>query len=243
MGRLRRFVIAGLASVTALVTAVVLLSRGPFSGPRVDYSHVPSIAHMSTYQDPDLLARAFNLPVAARYRDGIEFQQNISMCGPTSVANILRSLGVPADQKSALSGTETTTVLGYLPAGLSLDRLARIAQHNLDRHADRIPASGVRRVTVLRDLDLAAFRAEIAHANDLGRRYILNFHRGPLFGRGGGHHSPIAGYLADRDLVLVLDVNVKFRPWLVPTDRLFSATDTVDFATQKKRGLIRIELD
>ncbi|MFL5415667.1 MAG: phytochelatin synthase family protein [Myxococcales bacterium] len=70
-----------------------------------------------------------------------------------------------------------------------------------------------RRVTVLRDLDMEGFRQELTHANDPGRRYTVNFTRGPLFGRGGGHHSPI-GALAEDDLVLVLDVNANFRPWL-----------------------------
>jgi hypothetical protein len=44
---------------------------------------------------------------------------------------------------------------------------------------------------------------ELAHANDPGRRYTVNFARGPLFGRGPGHHSPIAGYLADRGLLRI----------------------------------------
>jgi hypothetical protein len=96
-------------------------------------------------------------------------------------------------------------------------------------------------VTVLRDLDLAGFRQELSHANDPTRRYTVNFSRGPLFGRGGGHHSPIGGYLADRDLVLVLDVNRKYQPWLVSSERLFRAVDTIDKSSHLKRGLLRIE--
>jgi hypothetical protein len=70
-------------------------------------------------------------------------------------------------------------------------------------------------VTVLRDLDLAAFREHLRRANDPSRRYVVNFDRGVLFGTGAGHHSPIAGYLVDEDLVLVLDVNERYGPWLV----------------------------
>lgn len=77
--------------------------------------------------------------------------------------------------------------------------------------------------------------------NDPGRRYIVNFHRGPLFGRGGGHFSPIAGYLPERDRVLVLDVNRNFKPWLVPSERLYAAMDTVDAATGERRGLLLLE--
>jgi hypothetical protein len=96
-------------------------------------------------------------------------------------------------------------------------------------------------VTVLRDLTLAQFREELTHANDPTRRYIINIDRGPLFGTTGGHHSPIGGYLADRDLVLVIDVNEKYKPWLVATDRLFQAMDTIDPGTEKKRGMLLIQ--
>ena len=94
---------------------------------------------------------------------------------------------------------------------------------------------------MLRDLDLAAFREQLTHVNDPARRYVVNFSRVPLFGTGGGHHSPIAAYLREQDLVLVLDVNQKYGPWLVKSDRLYEAMNTVDGAAQKKRGLLLIE--
>jgi hypothetical protein len=121
-------------------------------------------------------------------------------------------------------------VLGYLPEGLTLDQLADIARQKLKR-----------KVTVLRDLDLAAFREQLTHVNDPTRRYVINFSRGPLFATGGGHHSPIAGYLEQEDLVLVLDVNRTYGPWLVKSDRLYEAMNTVDATAKKKRGLLIIE--
>jgi hypothetical protein len=96
-----------------------------------------------------------------------------------------------------------------------------------------------RSVTVLRDLTPEAFRDELAHVNDPSRRYVINFTRAPIFGSGVGHHSPIGGYLEAEDLVLVLDVNEKFKPWLVERPRLYDAMNTVD--GDKKRGLLRIE--
>jgi hypothetical protein len=95
-------------------------------------------------------------------------------------------------------------------------------------------------VTVHRDLDLDAFRTLVRRANDPSVRLVVNFHRGPLFGRGGGHHSPVGGYLEDEDLVFVLDVNDTYHPWLVPTERLFRAIDTVDSASGRKRGVVEI---
>ncbi len=94
---------------------------------------------------------------------------------------------------------------------------------------------------MIRDIDLDEFRSHLRASNDPERRYLINFHRGPLFGRGGGHHSPIAGYLEERDLVLVFDVNEEYRPWLVESARLFEAMDTVDPTIGKKRGLLLFE--
>ena len=76
-------------------------------------------------------------------------------------------------------------------------------------------------------------------SNDPSRRYVVNFSRKPIFGAGGGHHSPIGGYLEAEDLVFVLDVNRKFEPWLVERSRLFTAIDTSD--GDAKRGLLLIE--
>jgi hypothetical protein len=91
---------------------------------------------------------------------------------------------------------------------------------------------------VLRDLTPAAFRDQLRKSNEPTHRYVVNFDRGTLFGAGGGHHSPIAGYLENEDLVLVLDVNAAFGPWLVKSERLREAIDTIDPVAKKKRGLL-----
>jgi hypothetical protein len=94
---------------------------------------------------------------------------------------------------------------------------------------------------VIRDLDLEAFREHLRRSNEPGRRYLVNFHRGPLFTKGGGHHSPLIGYLEDADLAFVLDVNEQFHPWLVPAPRLLAAMDTIDDSTELERGLLLFE--
>jgi hypothetical protein len=218
-------VVAGVMGGAVAIVPPLLFADG------VDYSAVQSIKTMEAYQDPAMMERAWALPVAAVYKkDGVDWQHNGSFCGPTSVVNVARSLGQSTDQRTVLDGTELHTTLGMLWGGATLDELAAVARKKTGKQ-----------VTVLRDLSLAEFRAEVAKANDPARRYIVNFHRGPLFGQGGGHHSPIGGYLADQDLVLVVDVNAKYKPWLVPTERLFAAVNTVDKSSGKKRGLLRIE--
>jgi hypothetical protein len=217
--------LAGLLLGGSALVLPIFLSAG-----HADSVRIVSIKETRDYQDPVLLKKAWTLPVAAAYQADIEFQQNGSVCGPTSLVDVLHSLKQPGNPDSILQGSGFSTVMGYLPEGLTLDQLADLARHKL--HG---------KITVLRDLDLAAFREQLTHVNDPARRYVINFSRAPLFATGGGHHSPIAAYLAQEDLVLVLDVNKKYGPWLVKSDRLFEAMNTVDATAQKKRGLLLIE--
>lgn len=220
---------AGLALGVGLLLASLALTRAALRPARYD---VVSIREHPSYQEPQLLERAWALPVAATYgRDALLFQPKVSYCGPTSLANVSISLGLDpeATPETVLDGTGYCWTGQCIP-GLTLDELAEIARHELD--AD---------VKVLRDLDLDAFRAHMRASNDPRRRYVINFLRGPLFGEGGGHHSPIGGYLEHEDLVFVLDVNADFQPWLVETERLHAAIDTVDSANDQERGLLLIE--
>jgi hypothetical protein len=190
---------------------------------------VVSIAKLPPYQEPGMLAKAWALPAARTFGGSVDYQTNPSTCGPTSLANVERSLGMAgATTKGVLSGSGlcwSGTCLG----GLTLEELAGLARR------------GGLRATILRGLTLDEFRALLLNVNDPGRRYIINFNRGQLFDIGGGHFSPLAGYLQAEDQVLVLDVNAKFRPWLAPTERLFQAMDTIDSSTGQKRGLLLIE--
>ena len=113
--------------------------------------------------------------------------------------------------------------------GLTLDELAVVAG-----------TSTHHQVAVLRDLTYGEFRGELLRSNDPGRRYVINFDRRRLFGEGHGHFSPIGGFLADRDLVLVLDVNARYGAFLVDARRLFQAMDTMDSTSGKKRGLLAL---
>ena len=225
-----RKVLLSIAAVLALLGGAAFVVPPLLFSDGVDYSKAVSIKTAVEYQDPALLEKAWALPVAQLYKPGIDYQSNGSFCGPTSLVNVMRSLGTKAEQATVLEGTDTQTRMGMVVGGLTLDQLGEIVRKKLGK-----------KVTVLRDLDLPAFRAQLMRANDPSVRLILNFNRGPIFGQGGGHHSPIAGYLAAEDLALVLDVNEKYKPWLVKSERLFEAMNTVDKGAGKKRGLIVIE--
>ena len=151
-------------------------------------------------------------------------QSFTSICGPTSVANVLRSMGLPS-RRNPLRG------IGL--RAMSLDQVAR-------ESAEKVPAGWV--VQALRPRTVEELRAELRTSNEPHRRYVANFSRRPLFGRGGGHHSPLGGYLAAEDLAFVLDVNAGYGPWLVDTAALFEAINTIaDWSTGQTRGLVRFE--
>lgn len=226
--RARPFAGLLLASLLALGAGYAWSSR---SGAN-EWAHVDSVRDDAPFQRAALIERAWASPGAASYRARFVSQPNGSFCGPTSLTNAIRSLGLEMSPDDVLEGTSITTLGGFLPSGITLDELADVARTRLPEH----------RVTVMRDLDLAAFRALLARiANEPEIRVVANFHRGPLFATGGGHHSPIGGYLADEDLVFVLDTNDSYEPWLAPTERVFEAIDTIDSATGRTRGLLVIE--
>ncbi|MDK1493091.1 phytochelatin synthase family protein [Sinorhizobium sp. 7-81] len=177
---------------------------------------------------PELMDRAWQLPVAASFGKDVTWQSNGSRCGPASIANAFRSIGEEeTTEAEVLEGTGKCWT-GFCFMGLTLDELAEVAR-----------AKTGREVSVLRDLTAEEFHDHMKRANDPGRRYIVNFTREKIFGAGVGHHSPIAAYLEAEDMVFVLDVNEDYKPWLIERERLFSAMDTFD--GEKKRGLLLIE--
>lgn len=216
------------AVVVAIALGLGIVATAPRFLDGDDYADVASIEQAGTFRDPRRLESAWQLPVASRYGpEGFEYQANASYCGPATVANVLRSLGVSATQQKVVADTEHDTWFGVLPGGLTLDELAALLRLRTGRP-----------VTIVRGGRLDQFREHMRRSNDPASRYVVNFHRGPLFARGHGHFSPVLGYLEGEDLVLVGDVNREYRPFLVETRRLWEATQTVDGATGRLRGLL-----
>ncbi|KAF7818451.1 glutathione gamma-glutamylcysteinyltransferase 3-like isoform X1 [Senna tora] len=70
---------------------------------------------------------------------------------------------------------------------------------------------------------------------------IVSYHRGAFKQTGTGHFSPIGGYHAERDMVLILDVaRFKYPPHWVPLTLLWEAMNTIDQATGHHRGYMII---
>ncbi|KAK3414576.1 hypothetical protein EUGRSUZ_H00437 [Eucalyptus grandis] len=70
---------------------------------------------------------------------------------------------------------------------------------------------------------------------------VSSYHRAAFKQTGTGHFSPIGGYHAGSDMVLILDVaRFKYPPHWVPLTLLWEAMDTVDKTTGQRRGFMLI---
>lgn len=91
---------------------------------------------------------------------------------------------------------------------------------------------------------LAQFRSAILAActrrlDDI--RLVCSYNRSTLQQTGTGHFSPIAGYHADQDLVLILDVaRFKYPAHWISIELLWQSMNTIDPATGKSRGFYLI---
>jgi hypothetical protein len=218
---MKRLCIVGAVGSLCVLATVLFVAAGP---PKVPEDAIQS----SVIRAPELMDRAWTLPVAATFHSNISWQSNGSLCGPASLANVFRSIGEEETTESEILEGTGLCWTGFCIMGLTLDELATVAR----RHTDR-------QVSLLRDITADEFREHMKRSNDPSRRYVINFTREKIFGSGAGHHSPIAGYLEAQDLVLVLDVNEDYKPWLIERERLFAAMDTFD--GDNKRGLLLIE--
>ncbi len=88
-----------LGLAVAAVAAAVLAAWLLWPRPVAPYS----IERIAAYHDPALLRQAWALPVARRYRTNFVYQGNPSICGPTSIADVLRSEGGVATPTQVLA--------------------------------------------------------------------------------------------------------------------------------------------
>ena len=87
------------------------------------------------------------------------------------------------------------------------------------------------------------FRAHVIESatRDDAPVLIVNYSRRTLKQTGDGHFSPLGGYHAASDRVLVLDTaRFKYPPHWVPVDVLFAAMQAEDAATGQPRGWLRV---
>lgn len=90
--------------------------------------------------------------------------------------------------------------------------------------------------------DLATWRSSLVAAARGEGVVIASYDRAGLDQTGSGHFSPIGGYHAAKDLVLVLDVaRFKYPPHWISAERLWGAMHAIDPSTGRSRGWITLQ--
>ncbi|KAI3424114.1 hypothetical protein D9Q98_009475 [Chlorella vulgaris] len=86
------------------------------------------------------------------------------------------------------------------------------------------------------------FRAMVTHACSSAEEHIIvSYSRRQFLQTGDGHFSPIGGYSASEDMVLILDTaRFKYPPHWVPLTMLHSAMAHIDPSTGRPRGFMRM---
>jgi glutathione gamma-glutamylcysteinyltransferase len=89
--------------------------------------------------------------------------------------------------------------------------------------------------------DVVVWRSSLAAAASGDCVLVAAYDRAALDQTGSGHFSPIGGYYAATDMVLVLDVaRFKYPPHWISAERLWQAMHPIDPATGRSRGWIAL---
>jgi hypothetical protein len=115
----------------------------------------PQAIASSVTRTPELMERAWRLPVATTFNRQLTWQSNGSRCGPAAVANAYRSLGDAASTEGKVLAGTGRCWTGVCILGLTLDELADLARANTSR-----------KVTILRDLNEEQFWEHLRRSND-----------------------------------------------------------------------------
>lgn len=124
--------------------------------------------------------------------------------------------------------------------GIDLDTFACLARCN-SAATDVVRA--VPHMHGERDFGEEAFREAVKSAavTSEGEYMVLSYSRKGLGQTGDGHFSPLGGYHAGRDMVLILDVaRFKYPPHWVPLPVLWRAMQFTDSETGLPRGYVRL---
>eukprot|EP01038_Epipyxis_sp_PR26KG_P008724 gene8724-11786_t len=175
-------------------------------------------------------------------------QSEPSFCALSSLSMVLNALNF--DPKKVWKGAwrwvseETLQCESLHICGHSLDR---IKEKGMDFnefvslaicHGVNIEENRVNNIIDSIGYDKFKKYVEFVSSNTMANMFIIcNFSRKTLSQTGSGHFSPIGGYHAEKELVLIMDVaRFKYPPYWVPLRVLWSAMSEVDSNTSNARG-------
>jgi hypothetical protein len=75
----------------------------------------PEVIERSVIHEQTLLEKAWQLATASAFGHDVDYRWNRSLCGPASIANILRSLGEPAGHREKGSCPYDKVLVPYRP--------------------------------------------------------------------------------------------------------------------------------
>ncbi|ORY00139.1 Phytochelatin-domain-containing protein [Basidiobolus meristosporus CBS 931.73] len=162
-------------------------------------------------------------------------QSEPSYCGPSSLAMVLNAMEI--DPKKRWKGNwrwySEELLEGFDPAkqfkcnGVNDSEFLELAQNHCEVEAKSA-----------RDVTLQEFVDDLKRVCSRGTEHIvLSFSRRGLDQAGEGHFSPIGGYNADRQQVLIMDVTrSKYPSYYVSVERIYKSMCEVDKSTGLSRG-------
>ena len=121
--------------------------------------------------------------------------------------------------------------------------LVRASEASSDVAPSGFPSSEIPTSAFPLGSGLAAFRRAVIAASRQGEGefMVLSYSRKALGQTGDGHFSPLGGYHAGRDMVLILDVaRFKYPPHWVPLSLLWRAMQLIDAETALPRGYVTL---
>jgi glutathione gamma-glutamylcysteinyltransferase len=216
------------------VDAASTLHRRPLPGSLVPFSSEPGRALFREALEQGHLEAFF--PLIEQFHT----QSDPAFCGLGSLVMVLNALGV--DPGRVWRGPwrwfseellDCCTPLSKVQvAGVTIDEVACLARCNGAEVELGSPARH----------DLAEFRAAVdASTRAASPLLIASYSRSALGQTGAGHFSPIGGYHAASDTLLVLDVaRFKYPPHWVPLPLMFEAMRDVDPVTGRARGWLTL---
>ncbi|KAL3724432.1 hypothetical protein ACJRO7_029578 [Eucalyptus globulus] len=167
-------------------------------------------------------------------------QSEPAYCGLASLSMVLNALAIDPGRKWKGPWRWYDESMLGCPKELKKIKAEGISFGNAVHWARRAGAEVEAFQTSQTDVDF--FRQSVKKCFSLDNCHLVSsYHRAGLEQTGAGHFSPIGGYHAGSDMVLILDVaRFKYRPHWVPLTLLWEAMDTVNKTTGQRRGFMLI---
>jgi hypothetical protein len=134
------------------------------------------------------------------------------------------------------------------PAYVDINTMMELCESVAESH--RLPIAAVEKFSAL---SYAGFLEHARNFNDPKYRYLMIFHRSPLFfcaqppaarmeQASAVHWSPVVSYDTHTQLICVLDVNDSYGPWLVHAEALYRAVNVRCWVEGEPMGFVRLTL-